>query len=48
VDIWLSSNQKQELEQKLENFAEQILQARASYQKTKELDETLFAEEFEV
>ncbi len=48
VDIWLSSNQKQEVEQKIENFAEQLLQARATYQKTKELDEALFAEEFEV
>ncbi|MGH7494568.1 MAG: DEAD/DEAH box helicase [bacterium] len=48
VDIWLSSNQKQELEQKIESFADQLLQARATYQKTKELDETLFAEEFEV
>jgi SNF2 family DNA or RNA helicase len=48
VDIWLGSNQKQELEQKIENFADQLLQARAAYQKTKELDETLFAEEFEV
>jgi SNF2 family DNA or RNA helicase len=48
LDIWLRSAQKDELQQKLENFAAQILQARAEYQKTKELDEALFQEEFEV
>lgn len=48
VDIWLHSTQKHELEQKIETFAGQILQARAAYQQTKELDEALFAEEFEV
>jgi SNF2 family DNA or RNA helicase len=48
LDIWLRSTQKEELHQNIENFAEQILQARAEYQKTKELDEALFAEEFEV
>jgi hypothetical protein len=48
LDIWLRSTQKEELRQNIENFAEQILQARAEYQKTKELDEALFAEEFEV
>jgi SNF2 family DNA or RNA helicase len=48
LDIWLRSTQKEELHQNIENFAEQILQARAEYQKTKELDEALFEEEFEV
>lgn len=48
IDIWLNSSQKHEVEQKIENFADQILEARAAYQKTKELDEALFAEEFEV
>jgi superfamily II DNA/RNA helicase len=48
LDIWLRSTQKDELQQNIENFAEQILQARAEYQKTKELDEALFEQEFEV
>ncbi|MDZ7362342.1 MAG: DEAD/DEAH box helicase [candidate division KSB1 bacterium] len=48
LDIWLRSTQKDELHQNIENFAEQILQARAEYQKTKELDEALFEQEFEV
>jgi len=48
MDIWLRSTQKDELAQNIENFAEQILQARGEYQKTKELDEALFEEEFEV
>jgi SNF2 family DNA or RNA helicase len=48
LDIWLRSTRKEELHQNIENFAEQILQARAEYQKTKELDEALFEEEFEV
>jgi SNF2 family DNA or RNA helicase len=48
LDIWLRSTRKDELHQNIETFAEQILQARAEYQKTKELDEALFAEEFEV
>ncbi len=48
LDIWLRSTQKEELHQNIENFAEQILQARAEYQKTKELDEALFEQEFEV
>lgn len=48
MDIWLRSTQKEELAQNIENFAEQILQARGEYQKTKELDEALFEEEFEV
>jgi SNF2 family DNA or RNA helicase len=48
MDIWLRSTQKDELAQNMESFAEQILQARSEYQKTKELDEALFEEEFEV
>ncbi|MCI0691627.1 DEAD/DEAH box helicase [candidate division KSB1 bacterium] len=48
LDIWLRSTQKEELHRNIENFAEQILQARAEYQKTKELDEALFEQEFEV
>ncbi len=48
LDIWLRSTQKEELRQNIEHFAEQILQARVEYQKTKELDEALFEEEFEV
>jgi SNF2 family DNA or RNA helicase len=48
MDIWLRSTQKEELQQNIESFAEQILQARGEYQKTKELDEALFEEEFEV
>jgi len=48
LDIWLRATQKEEVRQGIENFAEQILQARAEYQKTKELDEALFQEEFEV
>jgi SNF2 family DNA or RNA helicase len=48
LDIWLRSTQKEELRRNIENFAEQILQARSEYQKTKELDEALFEQEFEV
>ena len=48
VDIWLRSTQTEEIHQNIENFAEKILQARSEYQKTKELDETLFEQEFEV
>lgn len=48
LDIWLRSTQKDELHENIENFAERILQARAEYQKTKELDEALFEQEFEV
>jgi SNF2 family DNA or RNA helicase len=48
LDIWLRSTQQEELHQNLEHFADQILQARAEYQKTKELDEALFEQEFEV
>jgi SNF2 family DNA or RNA helicase len=48
LDIWLRSTQKGELQQNIENFAEQILQARSEYQKTKKLDEALFEQEFEV
>lgn len=48
MDIWLRSTQKEELHQNIESFADKILQARAEYQKTKELDEALFEQEFEV
>jgi len=48
LDIWLRATQKEDVRQGIENFAEQILQGRAEYQKTKELDEALFQEEFEV
>jgi hypothetical protein len=48
LDIWLRSTRKEELQQNIETFAEQILQARTEYQKTKELDEALFEQEFEV
>jgi SNF2 family DNA or RNA helicase len=48
LDIWLRATQKEEMQQGIESFAEKILQARAEYQKTKELDEALFQEEFEV
>ncbi len=48
MDIWVRSTQKEALQQNVEQLAERILEAKAAYQQTKELDEALFAEEFEV
>ena len=48
MNIWVRSTQKDELQKNFDNFGDEIVQAKSNYQKTKELDEALFEEEFEV
>ena len=48
MGLWVRATAKDELQRSLDDFADKILHAKTDYQKSKELDEALFAEEFEV
>jgi len=48
MDIWVKSSNRQELEEHFDDLGERLLEAKRSYEKTKELDETLFGDDYEV
>ncbi|MBI3952075.1 MAG: DEAD/DEAH box helicase family protein [Acidobacteria bacterium] len=47
LDLWVRSQTPAELEQGFDELGEQLLAAKARYQETKALDETIFGEDFE-
>ena len=47
MDIWLKNQSKQSLETAFDTLADELINAKESYQTTRELDEQIFGEEFE-
>jgi hypothetical protein len=48
MDLWARSTTPSERQSAFDQFAEEIQRAKASYQKTRERDEALFGEDYEV
>ncbi|MFH1860782.1 MAG: ATP-dependent helicase, partial [bacterium] len=48
MDIWTGSASTDELEGKIQEFGNQLQSAKQSYMATKELEEALFGEDYEV
>jgi len=48
MDIWVKSSNRQELEEHFDDLGERLLEAKRCYEKTKDLDEALFGDDYEV
>jgi len=48
MGLWVKSSSKEELEENFDVLGERLLEARRGYEKTKELDEVLFSDDYEV
>ena len=48
MDLWIAGRESGQLEQSFENLANRLLDARKQHAKVQELDEALFAHDFEV
>ena len=48
MEIWLKSNDRDDARARFEAFGQNLVQARSSYLRSKELDREIFGEDYEV